>query len=473
MAADTIQFVDSIGASPTVRLDINDQSKWKVARFEAPPPRLRRTVVSNAMSDGGYMSTSLYGPRTLFIDIDLVSTTQDENATELQKLNRELDRETNYLKYQPAGASQPVFFKVWRSDYSSLVDVPAALAFRDLSLELLADPFASGVRETINAGTVNTATGYFDVATASIKGDVEAPIILVDSNPYIGTSPGASNAVLNWLLARSTRSATSQPSMVQCSTLTMGSDTTVSSTDAVTAFTSTSSLTRLTWSPTGATAAAMRGTYRLMVGATGSSTTSDGTFSISAKYGSASYANLDAPTSFSETVQGGTTQKWLLDFGLIDFEAPSTLSLAPRLELIASVATTTHARSITWDFLYLVPADEGSALAAALYLPAGSMPSGGSYPTTNPMVFDGIEEDVSIASSTSIFSTATPILPGWVSYNGSIPTLKPGADNRFFYMRYASGITAAGSWSEYSTSGSGTITVYYYPLYLHVRPSTT
>jgi hypothetical protein len=476
MANNVLRFVDSISATPTTRLDLNDGTTFTIdAAVLAPPPRIVQAVSSNAMTDGGYQSTTRYDSRVLQLSLLLNVATQEAAATALQNLHRELDRSTNFLKWQPDTLSSPVFFRTWRTSPVEVVGVPAARAVYRILLEIPADPFARGLLETINVGTVNTATGYFDVATASIKGDVEAPILLLDSNPYIGTGPGSANATLNWLLARSTRSATSQPSMVQCSTLTMGTDTAVSATDALTTFTTTSSATRLTWSPTGATAAAMNGRYRLMVGATITATTSSATFTISAKYGRGSFASFNAPTSFSETVTPTGTQKYLLDFGIIDFSEAltATLTLAPRVEIIAASTSTTVTKTILWDFLYLVPADEALALTSSLYLPAGSMPSGGTYPTTNPMIYDGDAESVQIVSSTSIFTTATAVLPYWAQYNGSIPAIKPGSDNRFFYMRYASGITATPPWSEYSTSGSGTLTLYYYPLYLYVRPATT
>lgn len=471
--ANTIQFVDSVASSPTVRLDVNDDSTWRCAFFGAPPPRLRRSLAENAMTDGGYVGSSTYGPRTLTLDLDLISASQDLNATQLQLLARELDRETNIIRYQPTGASAPVFFKTWRADFANLVDIKAALAFRELSIDVPAEPFALGLRETLNIGAVSTATGFFDVASGSIKGDVEAPFVMTDSNPYVGSSPGASAATLNWLLARSTRSAANQPIVTQANTLTMGTDTAVSGSDAITTFSTTASATRLTWTPSGATAAAMGGRYRLIVGATGVAATSSATLSVSAKYGSGSVANIDCSTTYSKTITPTGSQVFLFDFGLVTFSAADAMALAPRVELVASVSSVAASRTLTWDFVYLVPVDEASMVAASQYLPAGTMPGGGSYPTTTPMVFDGEADSVYIASSTSIYSTATPVLPGWVKYTGSIPGLKPGVANRFAYLRYATNIGAAPPTAQYAAAASGTLTMYYNPSYLHIRPATT
>ena len=478
MANDVVRFVDSIAASPTTRLDLNDGTTFTLnAAVLADPPKIHGSISSNAMTDGGYQSSSQYDYRVIHLELILNVATQDAAATALQNLHRELDRETNYLKWQPDGATSPLFYRTWRTSPLQIIDQPAARAVYYVTLEIPADPFGAGTLETISPGTVDTATGYFDVASASIKGDVEAPILLVDSAPASGGTFSGSNCYIRHLLARSTRSATDQPAMVQGNTLTMGTDTAVSGSDALTTFTSTSTtpdLTVLKWSPTGATAAAMNGRYRLMAGVTITSTTSSATFRAAARYGSGGYASFDCETTFEETVDPSGTQKFLWDFGLVEFTRPvsTSLTLAPYVELLAGCTSTTVTKTIRWDFLYLVPADDALAMASAQYLPAGFMPSGGSFPTTSPLLFDGIGDAVQIVSSTSIFTTATPVLPFWVNRNGSIPKIKPGSANRFFYMRYVSNITAAPPQAEYG-SGSGTITLYYYPLYLHARPATT
>ncbi len=478
MANDVVKFVDSIAASPTTRLDLNDSTTFTLAApFVADPPKIHGSVSSNAMTDGGYQSSSQYDYRVIHLELILNVATQDAAATALQNLHRELDRETNYLKWQPDTATAPVFYKTWRTSSLQVLDQPAARAVYYVTIDIPADPFGSGLLETISVGTVDTATGYFDVASASIKGDVEAPIMLVDSAPASGGTFSSSNAYVRHLLARSTRSATDQPSVVQCNTLTMGTDTATSGTDALTTFTSTASspvLTVLKWSPTGATAAAMNGRYRLMAGVTITATTSAATFYTAAAYGSGGYASFDCENTFAETVDPTGTQKFLWDFGIVEFTRPvsPSLTMAPYVELLAGCTSTTVTKTIRWDFLYLAPADEALAMSAALYLPGSTMPSGGTYPASSPLLFDGIGDVVQIVSSTSIFTTATPILPGWVNFNGSIPKIKPGSANRFFYMRYVSNITATPPQAEYG-SGSGTLTLYYYPQYLHARPATT
>ena len=72
-----------------------------------------------------------------------------------------------------------------------------------------------------------------------------------------------------------------------------------------------------------------------------------------------------------------------------------------------------------------------------------------------------------------MFSTAAPVLPGWATYTGQIPTLQPNANNRFAYLRYAGNLTGSAPFVQYSNAASGSLTIYYYPLYSYVRPSAT
>ncbi|GGO86601.1 hypothetical protein GCM10011584_09310 [Nocardioides phosphati] len=169
--ADLVRFVDSIVASPTVRLDLNGEATngWYVRSFSAPAPRLRRSMSSNAMRDGISVGSSSYDARTLTIELECIKNDQDSAATELQKLARELDRESNLIMYRPDGASKPVFFKTFRSDLAQIDDVIAQKAMRRFTIELLAEPFALGLPEALPKVTVSN-----DPALGS--GPISAPV---------------------------------------------------------------------------------------------------------------------------------------------------------------------------------------------------------------------------------------------------------------------------------------------------------
>jgi hypothetical protein len=157
--------------------------------------------------------------------LDLITTggsAQDDNATELQKLARELDRADNFLMYQPTGATKPVFFRLFRSDMSQIENITGSKAFRRPTIELLAEPFALGLLETLGPYTVAydpAAAGgcYFDAT--GVIGDVEAlPSI---SWPQAAT---ASQFVYG-IRRRGTPSA--MPFLLQAETMTAGTDTSV------------------------------------------------------------------------------------------------------------------------------------------------------------------------------------------------------------------------------------------------------
>ncbi len=162
-------------------LDLNDEAKWAVAHYDASPPALRRAVTSTLLRDGEYVSSSAYANRVIALDLDLLTTTQDLNATEVQKLARLLDSPRSWLKFQPTGATAPVFFRTWRADAETIEEVVAASAYRRISISIPADPAAIGLREdTIAAVTVThdpaAGTRGMFADTGTIKGDLATPM---------------------------------------------------------------------------------------------------------------------------------------------------------------------------------------------------------------------------------------------------------------------------------------------------------
>lgn len=219
---DLVRFVDSIAASPTVRLDLNDEVSWWVKSFAAPPPRLRRAVSQNAMRDGINVSSSQYDARVVTLELDLKTTTQDLNATEIQKLARELDRADNFLMYQPTGASKPVFFRLYRSDLSQIESLTGSNAFRRPTIELLAEPFALGLLETLGPFTV----AYDPAAANGCYFDCTGVIGDVDALPSISwPQAAAASSFVYGVRRRGTPSA--MPFLLQAETMTAGTDTSV------------------------------------------------------------------------------------------------------------------------------------------------------------------------------------------------------------------------------------------------------
>ena len=468
-----VKLVDSIAAVPTTRLNLSDGTIWRVTSFDAPPPRLRRSMSQNAMTDGGFVSSSQYEMRTLTIGLVLNQSTQDANATQLQTLARELDRETNYLMYQPVGATKPVFFRTVRSDFTAIREMPVhatGVAMRGIEVEILAEPFALGLKETLGPYTVNNdpAAGsngcYFDVT--GVIGDVAAPAVLVDSSRTVSTgvvatrSQGTPSDMIWFTQAESSTVTNVIP---DTSNPGGGPDAVMSGTGTnnfrrTTFATSAALVSRLAWDPgSGATDAqlrANRGRYRVFAVVRRSDNSSAMTVQFSSLTGSGPVTTLPL-----------TTSRILLELGIHshNFDSPSTVGYSsienpvdnrssPTF-LTFSAGRSSGAGTLDWDLLMMVPADEAMLIWNL-----------GNY-TNRDTIIDGYRESVSsfedgadpFAGSASILQAGT--------MSGGFPALTPAVTNRVFYFQSASPVM--------TKTDTSSVTAHYWPRYLYVRPSAT
>ena len=111
-----LAFVDSVAASPTIRLSVHSgpAGPWTLregSRFDPPP--LRRATPQSLLTDGAVPTSAAYDNRVISLRVQLhtrgTQMVVDPAATQLQLLMRELDRPTNLLMLK-AGTSAPVFF---------------------------------------------------------------------------------------------------------------------------------------------------------------------------------------------------------------------------------------------------------------------------------------------------------------------------------------------------------------------------
>lgn len=460
----TLQIVDSIASSPTVRLDLNDDTIWKCIAFDAPPPRLRRSVSANAMRDGIYVSSSNYEARTVRLGLQVFRSTADLAATQMQTLARELDRTDNYLKYQFTGASKPVFFPLYRSDFGRLEEIRGQASAFQMDVDLLAEPFALGLRETLGPFTVNNdpAAGsnglYVDVT--GVIGDVAAPCVITDAN---------ANRAYGFYSVRQHGTPSSLTFFAQAESITLGTDTTnpgggpdaaMSGTGTNnyvrTSFTTASMATRLTWSLSMGVNG--HGTYRVIAVVR----RSDSTSVMRARY---SYGGV---TGESVTLPL-TTSRSIVDLGLLTREAQSpaysgysSSGITISQDLAFQAARDSGAGTLDWDFVAIIPADES-------YLTWFTTSGDGSV----DLVFDGINEVAfAVTDSSVLFSTgATNASPTFsLPLTGGFPQLVPNQTNRIFTLTSQSTSTPG------VNSGKGTsqsLSLDYWPRYLHVRPSGT
>jgi hypothetical protein len=188
MAA-VVQFVDSIAANPTVRLDLNTFASGLMVGADGidfSPPPLRRAVVSTLLADGDRIPAAAYGNRTLKLPVQVVAATATAAANALQDLAFELNRPANILRVQLTGMTSPVFFRAFRApDYTLAMLRLLAAANTRATLEIPAEPFGYGLKQILPPVMVNN-----DPA-AALNGmflDVDSTITPSNANPYFNGS---------------------------------------------------------------------------------------------------------------------------------------------------------------------------------------------------------------------------------------------------------------------------------------------
>lgn len=448
MAGDLIQFVDSIASSPTIRLNLNDESTWSCRSFTAPPPRLRRSVSANAMRDGAHVSSSQYEARTLTLELELKTASQDTNATALQTLARELDRTDNYLKYQPTGATKPVFFRVFRSDMSAVVDVTVQAAFRILTVELLAEPFALGLREDAVAGVTVTHNPAFGTNSMSFSvtaiGDVDAEPVIWFTSPGTPGDCVVTSSLDNGIQYVQAEAATT----LKTDTATQAhADFSGSSAIRCTFATLATLANRAEYAATPPAA----GTYRVYMRCRATAATA-ASYSARIVGGFAPAATetitFDEAAGALQMVDLGVISTSQARYPRIGYHGSADLPTASLWNL--QLARNSGAPSLDVDYLLFVPASERSLIT---YLS-----------DVRRYVFDSTQEQVSeIPIATTPF-TATGIDDSTGGVAGSFPLLHAGQATLIHVIPLYDGRTK---------TDTLTVSLSYWPRYLYVRPSAT
>ena len=452
--AHAVQFVDSIAASPTVRLSINS-GPFNCYRFDAPPPPLRLAAAENMMRDGGFVSSSSFGDRTLSAGIQLVGSNEDAWAADWQTLVRELNRPTNIIRYLPEGATSPVFFKTYRAAPEDLAELVSARPRREVSIPVRAEPFALGLRETIGPRTITNdpASGTHPCYTdlTGIVGDVAAPLLIKSETS--GTEPQG-----QWIASTSTQLPS--PAFLQCESMTLGTNTTnpggsadsamsgSGSTNFVrTSFSNAAMVTRLTCAvPT------VGGRYRALVAAreTGSGSQFYARGFFRGHYG----PRVAIPFGPS----GAVGFRRLVDLGVVhiprglvgETDTPNPTHSALTFSIEAE--RTSWSDSLDWDCLTWLPVDESSLYATSTTLNSG----GHLFDGTGSGRFD------SYASGDPLAGTAVDMGRDATEVSGSFPYVTPNVTNRVHMLTWRNTVATTRD-----------VTFYYWPRYLHVRPATT
>ncbi len=429
----TVQFVDSIVASPTVLLDCNSPTgsfMLQADGIDMSPPPFRRQLISNAMTEGEDLADLVAGNRVVKFGVQVLPASGSSIASAVRTLGRLLRNEA-ILKVQLNGAPGPVFFQTLPApDWAHVMDRLQA-ARSSARLEIPAKPFALGLETVIgNAISVNNdpAAGsnplYFD--TGVIGGDVETPL-------YLRTSTDLSGATCI-IGVRRHGTVTNFPAPDQAESMTMGTNTTTQAYSSLASggggtannwvrctFGTTGWATRLSGVVPDATATAdMRGRYAAYA-----------RVKKSAANGSVMQARLQlgAGSSIygpSFVVPESTTWQYMR---VGEFQVPFGFKgeqdgygpALPAGPLTAGLQATlvSGSASLDVDCLAWLPADE------ELVEVQWTSQSGSTF------VMDGPNDDCYLRSATPAAVSATV---GFPQFPGGLPYLAPGIANRVFFI---------------------------------------
>jgi len=465
-------FVQSIGTPGAIRLDLSNEPTWRVLAegTSVDPPPLESTELTTPAADGAVIPWSAYRNRTVVLHLQLKAADADAMAAQAQALAREVDRERNTLKWQPSGASHPVYFRTKRADIVSVEEVTNT--HHRFVVEIEADPFAYGAQETLSAATVNNdpAAGSnamaFDVT--GVKGDVETPLHLAITASGVVASGRRKSIVA----VRRRGTPANTPFVIQAESMTLGSSTTLPGNDAAMSgsgsnYARLASLTttlavRLTSSLYPSSASVdTRGTYRVLVRLRQSVGTDAFRLQLQWSGDGTNWISQDTVLA-----PGGTALR-LVDLGSlvqlpigadIATDGASGDELAVRgaqFRLLAS-RDSGGTGNLEVDYFLFVPADDA-------YLPV--LWPGTSGPTTMVIGWDHDRLKTVLSGRGSSGEIYSPEIP---EAAGGMPFVSPGVTNRITF------VLDAGSTSSGDTKGNtASITPYYWPRYLRVRPATT
>jgi hypothetical protein len=466
--ADVVQFVDSVQDSPTIRLDLSDGTVW-TARAEGTdlsPPPMRRSVSTNMISDGDTVSAAAYADRVVTLSLVLETAGNADAATQIQLLARELDRPTNILRWQPDGAA-PMFLRTKRSPIDEISsEIPP---IHTLKVPILCEPFAVGPKEVLAPVVVSNdpSTGCnFNVDYP--KGDVETPL-------YLSFAAGdviAAGQRRTVLATRRRGNPAQAPWIIAAQSMTRAANTTLPGNDPLMSGTgsnyarlstlTTTPVTRLTSSTyPAAPSVDVRGRYRCYIRYRKSSAVSDLRLQLLA---SGDGVNTVTVGPGLVVLDDTTAIRWA-DMGTVQLpigddpaqDGVSGIDLACRgvTWLIQAVNFSGGSPTLDVDCLVFVPADDR---LCRITWPSVTGPTA--------MVLDSSSRPrvYGVGSAGETYSTQVRGLDG-----GGTPMVSPGQYNRITMLLDAGLTSTAGD----AIANSMTVTPYYWPRYLGLRPPTT
>lgn len=472
---DTVQFVDRISSTPTVRLDLNDDVTWSLnyAGTDMSPPALKTATTGTLLTDGEQQTAAAYSNRVIKLSLDLKTASVDGQATAMQQLWRELDRPTNIIRWQPAGATAPVFLRTIRSSDTRVTDYPGTGTLRSLDVVIRAEPFALGLKETPAAVTVSNDPaagangGYLDLTT--VKGDVETPLMM--SMPGSATALAVRRTSVFGVRRRGTPSA--MPYFRQAESLTIGTDVSMPGNDPLCSG-SGSNYTRCSFATDASmqvrvsgnmtslpSSVDLRGKYRVFARLRHSVALD--VIKVQLQWAFSGPKITNDPVTLINGASVNMTGLMYYDLGQMQVpvgadpvtDGYSGAELPCRTPLVYLQAQRVSGTgNLDVDHLLFVPADDR--------LLSVKWPAGAAFSS----VVDGTHNmtyDSDVAGAGTLGTSESSEIAG------GFPTISPGATNRIFFIRQAAPVDAVSD----DITNTTAIQPSYYPRYLSVRPATT
>lgn len=459
-------FVDSIDASPTVLLDLDDQAPLSVIEgVKTAPPTRRVSSYGSSARDGDVLAQDSYNDRTITIPLSFkqLSSAEDQVAT-IQALGRLLDG-PQWLMWQHEGMTVPVFYRTRYGDTDIDDSIMDAKPQRDVTLTIVAEPFAYGLPESGTATIANdptAATNPMSYVFPAVKGDVATPLVL-----SIPASAGSSQPVF---VSTATPSAIGAPFYADTASTGLSPGQTG-------------------WTLSDVTDSAwIGGSKRRGVKTTGSNVQDVidsqliavpvGDYRVFAR----GHATVDTSVIFNYPDEnppiptglipgGGPTATWF-DFGIarLPTDAPQTadpFGLAPSdftTSVSASFDMVASAGTVDLDGLLFIPVGLDAA-GCSKFIRTYIFSSGAAT-----LTIDGVNEAARLVSTSGPpFQTLAGTAP---AVDGAgFPEVVPGYSNQLALIRNT--YTPFGGGGNDSKTATTVVTWKYYPRYLYVRPATT
>lgn len=463
-AGDTVvRFVDSVSVTAGLRMSLSN-TYWTVLHkgTETPPPPMRDQRSDSMLCDGSLITGSVYENRTITLALQLKAPTAAIAATEIQSLQRELDRETNVLYWQPNTLLPAQWIRTYRGP-DVTQDIDWGINLHHFTVTIEAEPLAIGapVTRTVTMyNDPNASTNPCWVEFQDVLGDVATPLYLKSADTILG---GRKVAV--GTRRRGSPSSVTWFRQAENPGMTLGADAVVNTANASGA--SSSSMVRVSFASTPANAVRLSG---LFPAASGGTTDWRGAYRVFMRARlnngviKVQVATGTTVASRNQQVTLAETSSWMwYDLGVVNLPVgnvgrqagygaefpggPSTLRF---------YAEQASSGSFDIDNIFLMPADETYALAQLPTMNVGAS-----------VVMDGVNGDVYPVTAAGELAESTG---SFIPYaDGQLPTVSPGAVNRLFIL---AGVTGANL--QETTFGSFySLDVTYWPLYRVIRPVAT